>query len=86
MGAGAGGAGSARPAGPTGGMGHRSCVGGTAVAAVAARPAVGVSGNKFDVCAMAVGLSESPVAGDQRRSETFGEGDVDAVGSGVRAA
>jgi hypothetical protein len=34
---------------------------------------------------MAMGLSESPVAGDEPRSEALGEGDVNAIGYGVSA-
>lgn len=45
-----------------------------------------LSGEKFDLCEMAVRVRESPVARDERRSKALGEGDVYAVGCGVRAA
>lgn len=32
---------------------------------------------------MAMGSSKSPVAGDERRAQALGEGDVDTIGNGV---
>lgn len=39
-----------------------------------------VSGDKLDLCIVAVGLRESPVASDQPYAEALGEGDVNCVG------
>jgi hypothetical protein len=44
------------------------------------------SGNKLDLCAMAMGLGEPPVAGEERRTEALGKGDVHSIGHRVSAA